>query len=142
MKNKTNTLTKLDTNNPIEFTLQAPELPHFTITGSFEDIVPVYTDIEQRISTYKPAKIAAVVLEAPQPTHDNVEDYLPPLASGPAVELRTFVWDALHGTSFRHELHKQRQDRRDLRFAQELGIVGATRCARHEAALRKLHSLQ
>jgi hypothetical protein len=135
--NKTNK--NIDPNNNVTFTLTNQDLGKFVVTGALADVAPIYDSLQADYKAFKPPVVQTVATAV---TPVETAPFEPVLASGLLVEAQTLLYDYAHGTAFRSELHRQRQERRNLRYAQSLGILATDVCKKHAGVINKLRAIQ
>lgn len=129
---------RIDTTQPVAFELSTTELPHFTVEGSYEDVLPIYTDLAQNL----PSQSASRPTQAVKEVQTLVAQTATALLGRVAVDFKTKVYDLQNGTHFLHALREKRQLEKDLRMAQSLGLLTVDVCAKHRKAAEAVKNVR
>lgn len=111
-----------------------------TIVGPGETVQAV---AEQVASLAPVAPMTAV--EAPKTVSEPTVTYIDFSALPSRIiarkRLQARVYDFMHRTTMYDALVERIEEDRDISFARDLGILGVTRCAKHERAVSKLRGI-
>lgn len=137
MKHKKETI---DETMPVAFETSLEGHP-FTITGDYITVAPLYEAAlaaqptvtpEAIIRTRRVAeKVGSVVLAPAMSLMERTQ-----------TDASTFVYDMFNGTHFLSAVKQKRQLEKDLRMAQNLGLLGDDVCAKHRKALKDVKTVR
>jgi hypothetical protein len=130
---------QIDTTQPVTFELSTPELPNFTIEGSYEDVLPIHTELAQALPTrMRRSRGQEAATDAPTFVTRATTAFVGRLA----VDAKAAVYDLRNGTHFLQAVREKRQLEKDLRMAQSLGLLTVDVCAKHRKALEAVKSVR
>lgn len=114
----------------------------FTVTGLGESLLPVVAAVE----SLQPVQTMKDTAPVPKPIQTGPENVYVDFSALPTrivarKKLQARMYDLLHRTTMYDALVERIEEDRDISFARDLGILGVTRCAKHERAVSKLRGI-
>lgn len=115
----------------------------FTVTGLGEQLEPLAEEIKAMEAAAPIAPVAAnkVPVTAPKPELAYEDFSTLPGRQIARMKVSSFLYDTFHGTNMLDLLNDRINDDRNVRFAREIGLLGVTRCAKHEKAVATLRRI-
>lgn len=141
---KTNIIETLDQSQPVELTtaFNGGVDGVLKITGDYETIIPLYEEARTREAQTPVTPPAESVRRAAKTIGAMLVPPAQQLAEKTRTDASALVYDIFNGTHFFRAVREKRQTEKNLRMAQNLGLIGLDVCAKHRKALADVNKMR
>lgn len=109
-----------------------------TISGDADLIIELHDAAEVTVREIQKQKVSTAVAKPAVEAVAQATDVL----EGRRATVAAKLYDFTNKTNMYELLKQKRQDERDLRVAQKLGLITSTHCAKHEKALATVRGIR